>query len=272
MWLQALGANFLLAVRLIHRSRLWVAVALLGAALFGAAWLAGQFSPRQPATVALDVGLSFIRVAIPILALLQIQDLVAREMDRRLILTSLSYPNTRTDFLLGRYVAVLIVVFGIIGLFCILLGVAVAWVGKTYPQSTAVSLGFPYMLTSLLIWIDMAVVSSFGLLLAAVATTPHFVLLGGLGFMVIARSASSIVHLLAMDADLVKGAGMYQQGLQWVQWLVPDLAALDVRQITLYGKMELLTTSPWALLAMSLGYVTVLLIIACRRFEKRQFV
>jgi hypothetical protein len=59
--------------------------------------------------------------------------------------------------------------------------------------------------------------------------------------------------------------------LQWVQWLIPDLAALDVRPIVLYDKMELLTASPMALLAMPLGYVVALLILACARFAKRQF-
>jgi hypothetical protein len=35
--------------------------------------------------------------------------------------------------------------------------------------------------------------------------------------------------------------------------------------------MELLTASPMALLAMPLGYVVALLILACARFAKRQF-
>ena len=61
-----------LALRLIVRSRIVLIVVIVGLILCGVAWLAGQFSPRQPATVALDVGLSFVRLALPILALLQI--------------------------------------------------------------------------------------------------------------------------------------------------------------------------------------------------------
>jgi hypothetical protein len=92
-----------------------------------------------------------------------------------------------------------------------------------------------------------------------------------MGFMIAARSASSIVLLLAREQDLVKGAHWYQQGLQWVQWIVPDLAALDVRSVALYGKLEMLPQSLWALVLMALGYVAVLLILACMRFERRQF-
>ena len=44
--------------------------------LAGAVMLAAEFSARQPATVALDVGLSFIRIVLPILIVLLIQELV----------------------------------------------------------------------------------------------------------------------------------------------------------------------------------------------------
>ena len=88
--MSAFAANFRLAFRLILRSRAVLVSLILGALLVAAAWLAGQFSPRQPSTVALDVGLSLIRLVVPILALLQIQDLVAREVERRLVLTSLT--------------------------------------------------------------------------------------------------------------------------------------------------------------------------------------
>jgi uncharacterized membrane protein len=81
-------ADFRLALLLLVRSRLGITIALLTLLVVSGAWLASQFSPRQPATVALDVGLSFIRILIPFLALLQSQELVAREVERRLIMSS----------------------------------------------------------------------------------------------------------------------------------------------------------------------------------------
>jgi Cu-processing system permease protein len=265
-------ADFRLAVLLIVRSRLWLVAGVVGGVLATTVWLAGQFSPRQPATVALDVGISFIRLAVPLLGLLQIQELLAREVDRRLILTSLTYPRSRASFLLARYAAVAAVALAMtIFLGAVLAGV-VSSLGAGYMQGTRVALGLPYLITGGLLWMDVAVVLAFGLVLATVATTPHLVFLVGVGFMVIARSTSSIVRLLQSDRDLVvRGAEWYQQGLQWVQWLVPDLAALDVRPIALYGRMEFLTASAWALLLMPIGYVALLLLLACQRFGKRQF-
>jgi len=84
-------------VLLIVRSRLWVVAISLAGLLAAAAWLASQFIPRQPHGSA-GCGLSFIRGAVPFLALCKLQDLLAREIDRRLILTTLTYPRSAHPF------------------------------------------------------------------------------------------------------------------------------------------------------------------------------
>lgn len=269
--MELIFADFRLAVLLLIRSRFVLIAGILGVVVAACAWLAGQFSPRQPDTVMLDVGISLIRFAVPVLGLLQIQDLLAREVDRRLILNSLTYPRSRAIFMLGRYLAVVALAFAVTAFLMTVVAAVVTWGGTGYSQVHKVALGLPYLLTGSLIWLDTTVVIAFGVALASVSTTPHLVFLGGIGFMIIARSASTIIALLEREHSLLNGAQIYSQGLQWVQWIIPDLAALDVRPIALYGKMELLVASPWALLLMPLGYVALLLMLACLKFEKRQF-
>ena len=264
-------ADFRLAFLLLVRSRLWLVTGIVAAVVAACAWLAGQFSPRQPDTVALDVGISLIRIFVPLLGLLQIQDLLAKEVDRRLILTSLTYPRARATFLLGRYLAVVAAALIMTVVLLMVVAAVVVWAGQDYSQVSKVAIGRPYLLTGSLIWLDAIVVIAFGAALASISTTPHLVFLGGIGFMIIARSASTIIALLEREHQLLSGGELYSQGLQWVQWIIPDLAALDVRPIALYGKMELLTASPWALVLMPLGYIALLLMLACLKFERRQF-
>ena len=269
--MSAFIADFRLSVLLLVRSRLWVIATSLVVLLAAVAWLAAQFSPRQPATVALDVGLSFIRVVIPLLALLQTQDLLAREIERRLILTTLTYPRSRSSFLLARYVAIVAVACALTALLFVVLAGVVTFAGRNYDQMTKVALGFPYLVTLFFLLLDIAVIVAFAVALATVATTPNLVFLGGIGFMIAARSASTIVQLLEREQELVKGAQWYHLGLQNVQWFMPDLAALDVRSIALYDKMAFLPQSSWALVLMAVGYILVLLVLGCLRFERRQF-
>lgn len=270
--MQSFVADFRLAVLLLARSRLGVTVAVLALLVASGAWLASQFSPRQPATVALDVGLSFIRILVPFLALLQSQELLAREVERRLILSSLTYPRSRSSFLLARYAAITVVAMIITLVLAAVLAGVVMVVGKSYAQATPVSLGLPYFITIFFILLDVAVVIAFAVAVATVATTPNLVIFGGIGFMIAARSASTIVQLLERERNLVSGADWYHQGLQGVQWFLPDLAALDVRAIALYNRMEFLPQGAGALIAMAVGYISLLLVLACQRFKRRQFV
>ena len=55
------------------RSRSIQAILILGALLVGVAYLAASFSPRQPQTVALDVGLSGLRVTLVLFSLFWVQ-------------------------------------------------------------------------------------------------------------------------------------------------------------------------------------------------------
>lgn len=90
------------------RSRSVQVVFVLGLALVLVAYLAASFSPRQPRTVALDVGFSGARFSLILLSLFWVQDLVSREIDRKIILQSLSYPVSRAAFLsaaISRYLA-----------------------------------------------------------------------------------------------------------------------------------------------------------------------
>jgi Cu-processing system permease protein len=80
------------------RGKSFQAVFIFGVLLIGIAYLSGFFSPRQPQTVALDVGFSGIRFSLVLLNLFWVQELVAREIDRRVILFSLAYPVSRGAF------------------------------------------------------------------------------------------------------------------------------------------------------------------------------
>lgn len=241
-------------------------------ALAGGAFLAAQFSPRQPATVALDVGISFIRLVLPILALVLLQDMVAREIERRQVFSSLAYPRSRARYVLGRYFGVMFVLGIAAMFFFIVLASVVHWLPTTNAGSTTtVALGAPLFITALAAMIDVATVAAFGIFLAVISTTPNMTLLGGLGFMAIARSASTIVALLERERELLAGAGMYREGLRSVQWFVPDLAALDIRSIALYGRMEFLPTSFGYAVAMAICYVALLLVVTCAYFRGREF-
>ncbi len=83
--------EIVLSLRLAVRARFLTLAGSLLAIVMLLLFMAAQFSARHPATVALDVSLSVIRLGLPLLAILLAQELISREFERRYHLTSLTY-------------------------------------------------------------------------------------------------------------------------------------------------------------------------------------
>lgn len=252
---------FLELLRILLKSRLPVLLGVCLGLVLLASVLAFLFGGRQPVTSSLDLGVSVLRLAMPFLIVFWVQDLVCREFERRIYCSSLSYPVSRAVWILGRFIVLCVVVlFGLLFV-AVSLGLLVNFFSGQVVQGTPVSLGVPYIITLLFMAVDLLVLLSLALYLAVVASTPSFVLLGTLGFMLIARSYSSIVALLMSSSGLVSHEDTYRSGLGKLSYLFPDLGSLDIRVIALYGRLDLLP-SDWCLsvasaLTYALGFIAL---------------
>jgi len=235
------------------------------------ATLSATFSGRQPATVALDIGLSVIRLLLPLVLVLMSQELLSREFDRRYFLSTLSYPHPRHSLLLGRFIAVSTLTLGLLLALAGALALLVWLIGQGYAQATPVALGHHYLVTIGFIALDLLVLTAVATLLAVVASTPSFVLVGTFGFMLLARSFGAIVELLTRSTTVVGDAESYRSSISLLSYLLPDLGALDVRMVALYGKLELLPADwPWLVLS-SVTYMVGLLALAVWSLNRKRF-
>ena len=270
--MRSLFCDSMIGLRLAIKARFIYMVCGVQLVVVFAFLLSAYFGGRQPVTVALDVGISTIRLLLPLLLVLLIQELLSREFDRRCYLSSLTYPRARYSFLLGRFAAVLAIVLG--GMLAsggVLVGL-VPLISSAYFQATPVALGQPFVIVLSFIGLDLAVLAAVATLLAVVASTPSFVLIGTLGFMLVARSYGAIIELLTQQAGLVGNAENYRTGLGVLGYFFPDLGALDVRMLALYGRQEFLPSDWLWLLLGNLAYVIVLLALAVWFLQRKRFV
>lgn len=252
------------------RSRSIQAILILGALLVGIAYLAASFSPRQPQTVALDVGLSGLRVTLILFSLFWVQELVAREIDRRTILFALTYPVARGHYIVGRYLGVLGLIALAAVLLAMLLWVVVLSLGKGYTQGFAIAPGIPYWSTVAGLWVDAAVVTAFALWVATFSTVPMLPLALGLAFAVGGKSLGAVAEYLAKgaegDLELMRLAPI----IDAIQWVLPDLSRLDWRNWPMYG----LAPDGQAVglsLVLAASYAALLLTLAVMTFMRRDF-
>lgn len=253
------------------RSRSLQAVFVLGLLLVGVAYLASHFSPRQPMTVALDVGLSVLRFSLVLLSLFWVQEQVGREIDRRTVLFTVTYPIPRHHYLLGRYFGILALSAVAVLILGLLLLVAVLFAGGSYQQQFAVALGGPYWLSLVGIWLDVAVVTAFTLWIATLSTVPILPLALGAAFAIAGRGLGTVRDYLAQGADGDRAlVNAYQPIVQLIQWVLPDLSRLDWRLWPLYAQTPAPEPMLWGCV-MAVAYIFIMVGLATRVFSVREF-
>lgn len=262
---------FLSSWRAGFRSRSFLGVFLLGIALVGVAYLSASFSPRQPRTVALDVGLSGFRFCLVLFAITLTQDLVGREIDRRSVVLTLSYPVHRAEYLFGRYFGIL----ALTGVGTIILGVllwlAVLFAGLHYEQQFPVALGAPYFVAIFGVWLDVAVVAAFTLWVATLSTVSVLPLALGAMFAIAGRAIGPVADYVMKGADgQADLSASYGPVLSFVRWLLPDLSRLDWRIWPMYAQSPDVTAMCLGGL-MALIYSGIMLSLAVQVFSRREF-
>lgn len=243
----------------------------LGVVLIAFAYLAASFSPRQPQTIALDIGLSAVRFTLVLLALFWVQDLFTREIDRKIILHSLALPVSRASFFVGRILAIVVLAAISAVILGLCLTVAVLLANPAYDQEFAVSLGLPFWLAMLGIVIDVAVVSSVAAAVAMISTVPVLPLAIGAAFAVGGKALGASVDYLARGAD--GDAAFVERMGHWVDlvgWLIPDLSRLDWRQWPVYGAEPGLEFLAWSVV-MAVSYAAIAIVLGVRALQKREF-
>lgn len=262
---------FSTGVRLAFRARFgWLAVGSIFSLVI-CSLLSAEFSGRQSSTVAMDVGLSAIRLLLPLILVLMTQEVICKEFERKYFLNTLSYPHPRHALLLGRALSVLSLVLGLLITMASMLALVTYALSSEYVQNTPVSLGPNYLVTVTFIGLDLLVLSAVATFFAVVGSSQALVLIGTLGFMLIARSFGAIIELLTRNAGVVTDIESYRSNLSLLRYLLPDLGALDVRMIALYGRIDYLPAD-WPLLVLSsLAYIVGLLGLAVLALQRKRF-
>lgn len=252
------------------RSRYFYGVALLAVFLVLTAYLASSFSPRAPRTVALDVGISGLRISLVLLGILWVQEAFSREVDRKTVLLLLSYPLGRGEYLLGRF-------FGVVSLGCVAvvalalaLTTAVIASGLGYEaQKFLPDLGIAFWTTVFGVWLEFVVVVAFTVLMSAISTTPMLPFVAGAGFAIAGKAfGAALDYVLAGGDRSITAANTVL--LQVIQWILPDFSRLDWRLWPMYQMAPDAQSVVWAVVS-ALCYSGLLLVAAVWAFGRREF-
>jgi Cu-processing system permease protein len=243
--------------REIIRDRILYGIVVFALLLFGLSLALGQLSYAEQARISADFGFAGIQLGVSILAIFIGSTLVAREIEKQTVLTLLARPVSRTQFLIGKFFGLSLVVVAVIaGLAAVLAGLLLLLELKIGAAFFIALLGV--MLEALLLIALALFFGSFSRPTMTVVFTASFFLIG--------HWVSSLGFLLEKNnnPEFKTLAGLVGKG-------VPDLEKFNWRSAPIYEltvPFQEITVS----VAYAAGWILLLLALTSFIFRRRDFV
>ena len=238
--------------------------------LFGASLLLGQLTAGQDLKIIKDLGLGVIEIAGVLMSVLIGVGLVAREIDKRSIFGLLARPVRRWEFILGKYLGLLMTLAGNLALMTVALYAVLGWMHWTSPAMVRASWEAPALdpaiiVAVVLIMAELAVLTAVALFFSTFSSSALWSTLFSLGVYVAGVFSGELNQLTKALGSKVAGAAGSLIGL-----VLPAFSAFDVKAQVVHGlpvSLEFIGMT----LAYGVIYTAAVLTATIAIFNRRDF-
>jgi Cu-processing system permease protein len=218
------------------RDRVLYAIAAFALVLVAASILIGQITAGEDVKIIKDLGLATIELAGIMMSVFVGIGLVAREIDRRSIFSLLAKPLPRWEFIVGKYLGLLLTIGVNIAAMTAALYVMLAYLDwRTLPlQRLALDAPAtdPHLLMAvLLIAAELALLTAVALFFSTFSSSALLSLMFTLGLFVTGLFSDDLRHF----GDFVDVPPGIAAAVGAIGWLVPAFSAFDIKAQVVHG-------------------------------------
>jgi ABC-type transport system involved in multi-copper enzyme maturation permease subunit len=225
--------------------------------IMGTSVVLGKLTLGEREKIIQDVSLAAMSVFGLLIAIFVGIGLVHKEIQRRTIYTLLAKPVSRWQFVLGKYLGLLLTIVINVAVMSVALFVLMLFFSELGPNW---GLGKAIVLIMMELMVVTAVAVFF-----STFTTPTLAAMYTLGVWVIGRFSSDLMTF----AGKIKVPGL-KLAITVGHYLLPNLEKFDVKDLVVY-RMPVSTDYVLASLGYGLIYIVLLMLLAIAIFERRDF-
>lgn len=245
--------------REVIRDRILYGIIVFALLLIGLSVVLGGLSFTEQAKISADFGFAGIQIGASILSIFVGATLVSKEIDKQTILTLLARPITRTQFILGKFFGLILVVLTVMaGLAAVLAGLLL-FLGLKIDTLFFIAL-YGVVLEALIL---VSVTLLFG-----VISRPAMTVIFASSVFLIGHWVSSLQGLLSMKS--MKDNPFLESGLKFAKF-IPNLERFNWRSAPIYNLDVPAQDLAYATIY-ALGWMIVLLALTSFVFRRRDFV
>lgn len=203
--------------------------------LFGASLLLGQLTAGQDLKIIKDLGLAVIEVSGVLMSVLVGVGLVAREIDQRSIYGLLARPLRRWEFIVGKYVGLLMTLAVNVAVMTVALYAVLAWMQWTAAPAVRASWEAPALDPAMLVAVvmlmgELAVLTAVALFFSTFSSSALWSTLFSLGVFVAGQFSGQLRELATAVGSRAAGVVGTVLGL-----ILPAFGAFDVKSQVVHG-------------------------------------
>lgn len=243
--------------REIMRDRILYGILVFALLLIGISVVLGELSFAEQARISADFGFTGIQLSACILAVFVGSTLVAREIDKQTIMTLLAKPVSRTQFILGKFAGLFLVVTVVMAGLAVVLAALLIYLG--------LDLHFSFVIALLGILSEALLLTSFALFFGSFARPMMTVVYAGSIFLIGHWVDSLGFFIKKSESPAFKSLATA------ISEVVPNLEKLNWRAAPIYG-VEIPIGDVLMSLGYAVGWVIVLLTATSFIFRRRDFV
>ncbi len=206
--------------REIMRDRILFGIVIFALLLIGFSLAIGQLSFAEQARITLNFGLVGIQLTSVVIAIFAGSQLVSKEIEKQTILTILSRPVSRDEFLLGKYLGLNLVIITIV----VGLSLVLAMVGIYLDIPMGVNLVYVLIGICLEASVLLAITLLFG-----VITKPFLTVACSVGVFLIGHWVSSLIYFSERSGD-----SSFRALGKFVSYGFPNLERFNFRSWAVY--------------------------------------
>jgi ABC-type transport system involved in multi-copper enzyme maturation permease subunit len=251
------------------RDKVFYNLVLFAVLMMASSFLIGQLTAGQDVKIIKDLGLSATSIFGLFISIFVGINLVSKEIERRSVYPLLAKPVRRSEFIVGKYVGLLLTLMVNVLVMTVALYSVLFWLKRGVPENVQAAWDSPALDPALLkaiglIYVDLALVTAVAVLFSTYSS-PMLSAVFTLCLYVVGQFNEDLKRL-----DQIVGspaAGLIGKACYYV---LPDFAKFDVKLAVVHGIPVsggyLLWTTAYAA-----AYIVALLFGACVIFSRRDF-
>jgi ABC-type transport system involved in multi-copper enzyme maturation permease subunit len=253
------------------RDRVLYSIGAFAVLLVVGALLIGQMTAGQDLKIIKDLGLAVIELSAALMTVIIGVGLVSREIDRRSIFSLLAKPLPRWDFIVGKYLGLVLTIAVNIWAMAGALFLVLLW--QDWIATDNVRLSWPapavdprLLYVMVMITAEMALLTAVALFFSSFSSSALLSVVFTVGIFVAGLVSADLRHF----GDIVAVRPAVATAVSWVGWLLPAFSEFDIKSQVVHGR----PVAPMfivATVAYAMAYAAGVVAGATVLFSRREF-